>query len=144
MSKLASIFFFFFGHSGDFKPARIRILPQGSLVPGILDNIQQIRQSVYSSYHQDRYRHLRCVFLTRLNLTPRLEAWGGSKVIITSYFTFTFTAIRLAPGTLAKVSALIKNDPALFPLFGSSLPHLHINTTKHNLLFFASHFNLLY
>ena len=49
----------FFFHSGDLKPARIRILPQGSLRPGIFDNTQQIRQNVYSTYHQDRYRHLR-------------------------------------------------------------------------------------
>ena len=27
--------------------------PLGSFVPGILNNIKQIRQNVYSSYHQD-------------------------------------------------------------------------------------------
>ena len=59
---------FFLGHSRDIKPARIRILPQGSFAPGILINIQQIRQNVYSSYHQDRYRQLRCAVLTRLVL----------------------------------------------------------------------------
>ena len=30
----------FFDHSGDLNPERIRILPQGSFVPGILNNIQ--------------------------------------------------------------------------------------------------------
>ena len=44
---------FLFGHSEDLNPARIPILPQGSFVPGILNNIEQIRQNVYSSYHQD-------------------------------------------------------------------------------------------
>ena len=47
---------FFSGHSGGLNPARRRILPRGSFVPGILNNIQQIRQTVYSSYHQGRYR----------------------------------------------------------------------------------------
>ena len=37
---------FLFGHSEDLNPARIRILPQGSFVPGILNNVQQTRQSV--------------------------------------------------------------------------------------------------
>ena len=54
--------------------------------------------------------------------------------------TFTFTAIRLTPGTLTKVSATKMKNPALFSLFASSLPRLYINTTKRNLLFFASHF----
>ena len=31
---------FLFGHSEDLNPARIPILPQGSFVPGILNNIQ--------------------------------------------------------------------------------------------------------
>ena len=46
----------FFGYSGYLNPVRIRILPQGSFVPGILNNIQQIRQNVCSSYRQDNYR----------------------------------------------------------------------------------------
>ena len=56
--ELGSLYdiFIFFGHSGYLKPARIRILPPGSFAPGILIHIQQIRQNVYSSYHQDRYR----------------------------------------------------------------------------------------
>ena len=49
-------FFFFFGHSRDLKPARIRILSPGSFTPGILNNIKQVRQNVCSSYRQDRYR----------------------------------------------------------------------------------------
>ena len=55
-------------------------------------------------------------------------------------FTFTFTAIRLTPGTLTKVSAAKIKKTALFALFASSLPRLYINTTIRKLLFFASHF----
>ena len=51
--------------------------PLGSFVPGILNNVQQIRQSVYSSYHQDRYRYLRCVFLTRLASLTHTRKHGG-------------------------------------------------------------------
>ena len=68
--------YFCFGHSGGLNPACIRILPKGFFVPGILNNIQQIRQNVFSSYHQDRYRYLRCVFLARLILLPTLASMG--------------------------------------------------------------------
>ena len=68
--------YFCFGHSGGLNPARIRILPKSFFVPGILNNIQQIRQNVFSSYHQDRYRYLRCVFLAQLILLPTLASMG--------------------------------------------------------------------
>ena len=51
--------------------------PLGSRVPGILNNIQQSHQNVYSSYHQAHYRRrLRCVFLTRHLLGPILVSRG--------------------------------------------------------------------
>ena len=51
--------------------------PLGSFVPGVLNNVQQIRQSVHSSYHQDCYRYLRCVFLTRLASLTHTRKHGG-------------------------------------------------------------------
>ena len=51
--------------------------PLGFRVPGILNNIQQSHQNVYSSYHQAHYRRrLRCVFLTRHLLGPILVSRG--------------------------------------------------------------------
>ena len=64
MSGIGCFFLFFFWSLRMSIACTYTHSPLGSFVPGILNNVQQIRQSVYSSYHQDRYRYLRCVFLT--------------------------------------------------------------------------------
>ena len=68
MSGIGCFFLFFFWSLRMSIACTYTHSPLGSFVPGILNNVQQIRQSVYSSYHQDRYRYLRCVFLIRLAL----------------------------------------------------------------------------
>ena len=68
MSGIGCFFLFFFWSLRMSIACTYTHSPLGSFVPGILNNAQQIRQSVYSSYHQDRYRYLRCVFLIRLAL----------------------------------------------------------------------------